>query len=582
MKNTKYLIGLIFIVLVLMTSCDKAFLDREPLDQISSAVFFKRTPDLELYMNGFYQPNNNVLEYGESFTGGNNYSQLMFLMDRGSDNFITQSADERLKGTRVVPSSGGGWNYENVRRINYFFENYKKCEEDFNSYKHYLGEAYFFRASIYYHLVRLFGDVLWYDKVLTTISEELYDARTPRNVVMDHIIADLDSAAMYLDEESRDGGNRLDRWSALILQSRVALYEGTWEKYHAGTVFGVQNPNSQKYLNKAVLAANEIISSGKFAIYSTGKPNEDYYNFFDIHNYSGNSEVILWKKFDKAVGIINYRMVLGAWPRGYGITKGLADSYLCTDGLPVKVSPLFQGYTTLAEESQNRDPRFKQTIFTPDAPYAFGGVVYNNWDEGMFSQLFVTPDYATPTCYVLRKGTTTDLSKQNYAGEDEPIILFDYAEVLLNYAEAKAELGTVSQADIDLSIKPLRDRVGMPNLVMASIVTDPSWDFPTLSPIINEIRRERRVELACFGFRWDDIARWAAADELIAGKRPKGSAFGSSFSLNPYQDDPDGFMDPYLTQLPSGYGFILNRDYLNPLPQSELTLNDNLTQNPAW
>jgi hypothetical protein len=122
----------------------------------------------------------------------------------------------------------------------------------------------------------------------------------------------------------------------------------------------------------------------------------------------------------------------------------------------------------------------------------------------------------------------------------------------------------------------------MPNLLLASIVTDPNWEFPTLSPVINEIRRERRVELALVGFRWDDIARWAAADELIAGKRPKGSGFGSSFSLNPYPDDSEGFMDPYKVSIPSGYGFNLNRDYLSPLPQSELTLNTQLTQNPGW
>ncbi len=156
---------------------------------------------------------------------------------------------------------------------------------------------------------------------------------------------------------------------------------------------------------------------------------------------------------------------------------------------------------------------------------------------------------------MIRKGTTTDLKKQNYAGEDEPIILFDYAEVLLNYAEAKAELGTISQADIDLSIKPIRDRVGMPNIMLASIAMDPGWDFPALSPVINEIRRERRVELALMGFRWNDIARWAAADELIAGKRPKGSQFGSSFALDPYPDDVNGFMDPFKAQIPSGYGF---------------------------
>ncbi|MEO8762891.1 MAG: RagB/SusD family nutrient uptake outer membrane protein [Ginsengibacter sp.] len=582
MKNKIYLTGFFFIIITAATSCKKNYLDREPLDQISSAVFFKRTSDLELYMNGFYLPELNLLDFGQNYTG-NTYSQLVFLNDMNSDNSIDQSVDERLNGTRVVPSAGGGWNYENVRRINYFFENYQKCQDDFESYKQYVGEAYFFRAMIYYQLVQQFGDVQWYDKVLSTNSEELFNARTSRNIVIDHIIADLDSAAIYLDEESRDGGNRLDRWSALTVQSRVALYEGTWEKYHNGTAFGVANPDPEKYLNKAAEAALKIINSGRFAIYTTGNPNEDYYNLFDIHDYSGNKEVILWKKFDRALGIVNYRMVLGTWPRGYGITKSLADSYLCTDGLPVAVSPLFQGYTTLNKESQNRDPRFKQTIFTPDAPFASTGVVYTNWDEGMFStRLFTAADYNAPTGYVIRKGTTYNLSEQNYAGEDEPVILFDYAEVLLNYAEAKAELGTISQADIDLSIKPIRDRVGMPDLLLTSIVTDPKWEFPTLSPVINEIRRERRVELALVGFRWNDIARWAGADELIAGKRPKGSQFGSTFALDPYPDDADGFMDPFAIQIPIGYGFNLNRDYLNPLPQSELTLNEKLTQNPGW
>jgi starch-binding outer membrane protein, SusD/RagB family len=578
MKNIIYLTGLLFIITASMTSCNKDFLDKKPLDEISSDIFFHSSKDLELYMNQFYKLP--LIDYGDR--GSGNYSQMLFLLDENSDNFIGESYDDRLNGTRVVPSSGGGWDYSDVRRVNYFLENYKQCKDKFDSYKHFLGEAYYFRAMIYYLLVQEFGDVQYYDKVLTTNSPELYDARTPRNIVVDHIIADLDSAALYMDEQSRDGGNRLDRWTALTFQSRVALYEGTWEKYHNGDAFGVQSPNPAKYLNKAVLAANEVISSGKFAVYSTGKPNEDYFNLFDIHDYSGNSEVILWKKFDKALSIMNYRMILGEWPRDQGITKALADAYLCTDGLPIKVSPLYQGNTTLAKESQNRDPRFKQTIFTQDAPYAFNGVTYANWDEGVYSKLYTDVTLSTPTGYHMRKGTTTDLSKQNYGGEDEPIIIFDYAEVLLNYAEAKAELGTITQTDIDRSIKPLRDRVGMPNLLIGSIVADPNWEFPTLSPIINEIRRERRVELACVGFRWNDIARWAAADELIAGKRPKGSAWGSTFSLNPYPDDPDGFMDPFQVPVPSGYGFKLNRDYLSPLPKSELTLNSKLTQNPGW
>jgi starch-binding outer membrane protein, SusD/RagB family len=124
--------------------------------------------------------------------------------------------------------------------------------------------------------------------------------------------------------------------------------------------------------------------------------------------------------------------------------------------------------------------------------------------------------------------------------------------------------------------------VGMPNLLLTDIENDPNWEFPALSPIVNEIRRERKVELALEEFRWDDIARWAAADELIVGKRPKG-AKAAQFPITPVLPvDANGFLDPFQHALPVGYGFKLDRDYLNPLPQNELTLNNKLTQNPGW
>jgi len=166
--------------------------------------------------------------------------------------------------------------------------------------------------------------------------------------------------------------------------------------------------------------------------------------------------------------------------------------------------------------------------------------------------------------------------------EESPAIIYRYAEVLLNYVEAKAELGTINQGDIDLAIKPLRDRVGMPNLAMGAIVSDPDWDFPELSPLINEVRRERQVELAAEGFRWNDIARWAGADELIVGKRPKGF-LASQVEENPFPVDENGFLDPLKNAMPEGWGFQLDRDYLNSIPVSEIVLSEgNLTQNPGW
>jgi hypothetical protein len=165
--------------------------------------------------------------------------------------------------------------------------------------------------------------------------------------------------------------------------------------------------------------------------------------------------------------------------------------------------------------------------------------------------------------------------------EETPSILYRYAEVLLNYIEAKAELGSITQNDIDLTIKKLRDRVAMPNLILANISVDPNWDFPALSPIINEVRRERRVELVGEGFRWNDIARWAAADELIVKKRPKGF-LASQIAQNPFPVDQNGFLDPFKNAIPNGYGFKVNRDYLSPIPENEIVLNPKLNQNPGW
>lgn len=562
-------------------SCKDDFLQKGPLDQISAEVYFRSTSDLMLYVNQFYQPANRLLDFGSS--GGINYNRTVFGLDLGTDNFVSASIDARLNGTRVVPASGGGWDYSLVRKVNYFFENYHRCQDNFDAYKQYVGEAHFFRALIYFKLLRTFGDVQWYSKVLDTNSPELMDPRTPRNIIADSILADLDKAALYMNEEKVSNGLRPDKWVALALQARVALYEGSWEKYHsAGSPFAVNGADPDKYFRKAVEAAEAIMSSGRFAIYSTGKPDKDYYNFFVLPDYAANKEVLLWKKFDKGLGIVNYRSVSSDFPAGAGVTKGLADAYLCKDGLPISVSPLFAGYTNINTEMKDRDPRWAQTIFTPAMPWEIKGVDTITWNQAVYSKLFNSSENSTPTGYVIRKGYSAEFVNHDLSGGTEPVIFFRYGEVLLNFAEAKAELGQLTQGDVDKSIRLLRDRVGMPNLVIANIAADPEWDFPTLSPVINEVRRERRVELSLTGFRWDDIARWAAGDEYLAGKRPKGIFYGKSFPQNPYSNDADGFMDPYMTPAPNGYGFRIDRDYLNPLPQNELTLNPALIQNPGW
>jgi hypothetical protein len=574
MKSLKIIISFMALGITL-AGCKKDFLNLKPLDQVLAKDYFKTPDELKTYVNQFYT-NTTFPIYG-------NYGS-----DFGTDNEIRLSIDQRLEGSRLLTTTGT-INFGNVRSINYFFDHYKRVEKGYNldQYKQYLGEAYFFRAVNYFILMQSYGDMQWITTELFTDSPELYKARDPRNIVADNIISSLDSAAKYLTADKTTGAARVNKWMALLMQSRVALYEGSWEKYHNGGPFAVASSNPNKYFNKAVEAAGKIMDSKIYDVYTTGKPATDYKDLFSLRDYASNKEVMFWKKYDNGltrgdaafVNDRNFRMEL---PTGNTITKQLADSYLCTDGKPITVSPLFNGYSTIKIEGQNRDPRFFQTIASPDEVWKITeGAPIKYWKE-VYDKLNSGGDYNAPTGYIVLKGYNPNMIFHLQQYEETPSIVYRYAEVLLNYAEAKAELGTLTQDDINNTIKKLRDRVGMPNLDIANITADPAWDFPTLSPLLNEIRRERRVELSLEGFRFFDIQRWAAADELIFGKRPKG-LFAAQFTSNTFPVDNNGFLDPYKTIAPAGYGFVLGRDYLNSIPQSEIVLNPTvLKQNPGW
>jgi starch-binding outer membrane protein, SusD/RagB family len=573
MKNIKILIGALFVLT--LGACKKDFLDRKPLDKVAEGDYFKSPKDLETYVNQFYNPT--------SFPIVSNYGS-----DFNSDNSVSANFDARLAGTRTLDDAGP-ISFARVRNVNYFFDNYKRIEGNapFADYKQYVGEAFFFRALAYFDLLQGWGGVPWLTTELGTESPDLKKQRDPRNVVADNIITDLDSAALYLQADKTDGASRVNKWMALLIQSRVALYEGTWEKYHAGTPFGVANAQPEKYFNKAVEAASKVMASGVYSIYTKGSASTDYYDLFSRQRtYSGNTEVMFWRSFNNSLGKgeaafardRNYRQ---RTPNERSQTKELADAYLCTDGKPIAGNSLFKGYTTIGLEMQNRDPRYIQTFGMPGQPWTIkaDGTVTNY--DALYANLNQGVEQYSPAGYVLRKGYDNREIYHIPQYEETPGIVYRYAEVLLNFAEAKAELGTLSQDDVDRSIKLLRDRVGMPNLILTDITVDPQWDFPTLSPIINEVRRERRVELAAEGFRFADIMRWAAADELIVGKRPHGF-MASQLTVNPYPVDANGFLDPYQKKLPNGYGFKLNRDYLNAIPKTELLLNSSLVQNPGW
>ncbi|HRN48484.1 MAG TPA: RagB/SusD family nutrient uptake outer membrane protein [Niabella sp.] len=594
MKKNKFL--LIFIILsVAFAACQKNFLDRTPKTSISDGDYWRTANDLRLYVNNFY---NGLPSYIKSYFTSGIYSLDDY---EGTDNMVNRDYSRFLNGESTLPSSGGGWSsgdWGSIRSVNYFLGKYQNATGDQAAINKYLGEALYFKAYYYYDKLKRFGDLPWVSKALTpTDSTELYSPRLSRSVIADSIIAILDKAIELLPSKGAAGYEdfRIYKEVAALFQSRIALYEGTWEKYHAGTPYGVSGSNGVKYLNKAVSAAQIVINSGKFGLDNIGAP-KGYFNLFNQISYSASKEVMFWRQYNADDGNVTFiarYMVVGG---GRGITRNLVESYLCTDGKPISVSPLYQGDETLVKVATNRDPRLSQTVQINDGNHYLSDTSrfwHPAWEGANEDK-----DY---TGYQNCKGLNTDSRQQEIGKGTQGLIFYRYAEALLNLIEAKAELGTATQADVDATINLLRSRVGMPGLNIAAISTDPNWDFPELSPLINEIRRERRVELAIEGYRHDDIWRWAAAGKLIKGWKPKGAKRSQFMNFlkdwsNPgkgnyndivsglYPVDDNDYIFPYKSNVVgnSGFNFKTDRDYLSPLPTNQLILNPNLKQNPGW
>lgn len=462
-------------------------MDLYPEDKINDETYWKTESDLKNFANQFYTTLDNTGAYGN---------------DNASDNQAHQTKDDFIWSDYTVPTAGGGWaksDWANIRSCNYFLARYHTVEGITENIHRYVGEVYFFKAKFYYEKVLRFGDVPWLTTDLTTSSEELYNPRNDRGTVIDSICACLDKASEWLPETMTD--TRLSRYSALTLKSRVCLFEGTWRKYR-------NMENADKYLRASVEASERIINSGNFDIYSTGNIQDDYHALFNQQDYTNNKEAIFFTAYITDKRMNNRpRTVREA---GTGMTKDFVESFLCTDGKPIGLSNLYKGDIKFMDEFENRDPRLKQCVYTPDRPIAIladGSEEYEN--SPVFNNL-------TFTGYRLYKMYSPLAEDNEYIKCTLDDLIYRYGEVLLNYAEAKAELGECDQAVLDKTINKLRDRVGMPHLTTNVGFTDPNWPNweVSISPLLNEIRRERRVELACEGIRWNDLCRWKAGKLL--------------------------------------------------------------------
>ena len=594
-----------FALVVCLTSCND-YLNRVPKSTMAPENYFRSETDLQLFSNSFY---NNLLPKAP-------YEEM-------SDQLVGKSltAVQRGGNTRTVPASGGGWSsgsgsWGDLRKMNTLLASMDQCEDQ-NAVVKYTALTRFFRAYFYFGMIRRFGDVPWYDKELETTSEELYKDRDSREVVMQHMLEDIDYAIANLP--SAVSTYRVNRWTALALKARFCLYEGTFRKYHDPAVhpemYVMPLPADAKsasfYLGEAVSAAEELMAEGPYRLAQV----DDYRKLFA--NVDANKdEFILAIKNDQSLQVCHNAtafamMVSQANP---GFTRKFVASVLMADGSRFTDQP---GWETMqfAQEMQNRDPRL--TAITVGSGYVYLG------DEAVSA-----PDLnCTKTGYQVAKfvmdKTLPEWGRVDKSYNDMPV--FRLAEVYLNYAEAKAELGTLTQEDLDKSINLLRDRVGMPHLDMAASNDNPDpylesaeFGYRNVSGankgVILEIRRERALELAMEGFRLSDLTRWregkcleqpiygvyfpgkgkydltgdGVADiNIWTGVNPKSKDM-VDFELGVntgiiLSGDTSGYMDYHKS---TARTFDENRDYYYPIPSKERQLyheaGKSLTQNPGW
>jgi hypothetical protein len=571
----KHLRILVLLLPVLLSGCDLTLL---PEDKISPEIFFGTGQELELWSNQFYT----ILDGADAAAG------------QSADDNVSRSMGAVISGTRSAADESG-WTWTRLRAINYCLQNIDNCKDEAAKTK-YTAVCYFFRAYFYFQKVQRYGDVPWYDQVLKSTDDELlYKPRDNRELVMDKVMEDLDNAIALLP--SAKSISTVTRWTALALKSRAALYEGTFRKYHG-------LPDADKYLALAAEAAGDFIDNSGYTLYTTG--TEPYRDLF-CSNDAKSEEVVLARLYNFTDLNIAHSVQFNISNNQQGFTRRFMNHYLMKDGTRFTDKSAYATMTYL-EETADRDPRMAQTVLCP-------GHIQKGNTEVSPNTLLAMTGYQ-PVKFVA--DASQGGSSKGYV--DWP--LFRAAEVYLSYAEAKAELGTITQEDVDKSVNKIRKRAGMPdlNVATANANIDPflSACYPNIDKsnetnrgLILEIRRERTVEMVMEGQRQWDMFRWREGAQLVNTTNRYFGCYIPAPGLYDMTGDGKADVEIYTATAESNLpvkkklesdiflsngtsGYITawskveytwdeTRDYLWPLPSSEIILSNNvLTQNPKW
>ena len=548
--NYKFVYSLI-IIGFLAASCDEDFLERAPLDAVTDETFWQTEENLVLAANAVYAnvKGKNVVDM-ENMGDNTVWPSTTMYQLIGSGNFGND-----------LSTLDNEWvsQYTGVRQANAFLENYERADADEEVKERLAAEVRVIRALMYFYITEFWGDA---PLVTSTLEiEEAYGPRDPKEDIIDFLMEDLDLAAQHLEPVFPVGEDygRMNRGAALALKARIALYNERWQE--------------------AEEAAKAVMDMGIYELYDNGDPNTSYKELFTYEGNlsSGNNrETIIARLYLEGVTDHNLSREIQVPDQTvrWNPTKSLVDAYLMEDGLPIEMSPLYD-VDTYPEVFQNRDPRMTQTILEPGSEWGgrYDGRPGTDYDP----RIFMVPKFSAE-----RNGATTitgyyftkyvELSTVPMVGRDvNDIILLRYAEVLLTYAEARLEQGELTQADLDKTVNKLRDRVGMKHMVISEIEAN-GLDLR------EELRRERRVELALEGQRYFDIKRWRKG-ELLADP-----VKGVNVNWLQYPEQVAGFTtddEGFIIAL-SGRTFDPQRHYLWPIPLPQLERNPALGQNPGW
>ena len=575
------------------TSCD-TYLERFPETDITEKDFFKSVKDLELYTNTFYD--------------GLGWSQW----DIVSDNSLTTNNHwvYTMMRNETTPANAEQWSryWTSIRSINYMLNRVDQVSGDEKDINHYIGIAKLFRALKYYNLVQTYSDIPWYEKDLqTTDTELLYKPQDSREFVVDKIMEDLDFAV----ENIKVGSSKtaITKQAALAFKARISLYEGTFRKYHSE----LELNDGDKFITKAAETAKKLMDMGDNTL-STVQQGDlgAYQSLFCSLDLTRNTEMILMKDYSKELGLIHSVFTSFDWSTS--LSRDLMEDYLIIEDGETKSfydTPNYEK-STFVETFKNRDPRFAQTFMSPGThSFKQEGAHVPNLLLGGYPQIKYYP-------------TTRDQADWSSGYTDQAI--FRYAEVLLIYAEAKAELGKLTQADLNITINLIRERVNMPGVQLQDwFGTDLFQEkkYPNVKSsqkaAVLQIRRERRVELACEGHRYGDLMRWACGSllnktpqasyidklgyhDLTGDKQPdiaivKTAEDASTipaediakYNLKVYilkdnsfalSEGDKGYI--YIVAQKDKFTFIEPKYYYYPMAVQDIVINPNLYQNKFW